>query len=297
MPKIPELPDWAGSAVGDYLRRLRDERSLSSHTVDAYRRDLAQFFDFASRAGCRGLDDVDRRVVRRFLAQLATRRYARRSLARKTSSVRAFYADAVRREITAANPAEGVPQPKLPRTLPRSVPARSLAGLLDGLAGDAPEDLRDRALLELLYGTGLRVSEAASLIVADIGHGELLRVMGKGGRERAVPLGRHAAAAIAAYLERGRPVLAKPEAGDALWVGVRGGSLGPRGIRRAVRARAGTFPHSLRHAFATHLLENGADLRTVQELLGHRELGTTQIYTAVTRDHLKATYERSHPRA
>ncbi len=297
MPRIPELPDWAGGAVGDYLRRLRDERSLSPHTVDAYRRDLAQFFDFAGRAGCGHLDDVDRRVVRRFLAQLATRRYARRSLARKASSVRSFYADAVRRGVAAANPAAGVPQPKLPHTLPRTVPARSIAGLLDGIPEHTPIDLRDRALLELLYGAGLRVSEAASLSVADVGHGEMLRVMGKGGRERVVPLGGHAAAAIAAYLEKGRPALAKPEAGDALWVGVRGGPLGPRGIRRAVRARAGTFPHSLRHAFATHLLENGADLRTVQELLGHRELGTTQIYTAVTRDHLKATYERSHPRA
>ncbi len=297
MPRIPELPDWAGGAVGDYLRRLRDERSLSPHTVDAYRRDLAQFFDFAARAGCSALDDVDRTVVRRFLAQLATRRYARRSLARKASSVRSFYADAVRRGVAAANPAAGVPQPKLPRTLPRTVPARAVAGLLDAIAGDAPQDLRDRALLELLYGAGLRVAEASSLSVADVGHGELLRVMGKGGRERAVPLGRHAAAAITEYLEKGRPALAKPAAGDALWVGARGGPLGARGIRRAVRARAGTFPHSLRHAFATHLLENGADLRTVQELLGHRELGTTQIYTAVTRDHLKATYERSHPRA
>ncbi len=297
MPSIPDFPDWAGMAVGDYLRRLRDERGLSPHTVDAYRRDLAQFFDFAGRAGCGSLDDVDRRTVRRFLAQLATRRYARRSLARKASSVRAFYADAVRRGSAAANPAAGVPQPKLPHTLPRSVPSRALAGLLDAVDGDDPESLRDRALLELLYATGLRVSEAASLTVADIEHGELLRVMGKGARERAVPLGRHARQAIAAYLEKGRPALAKSAAGDALWVGARGGKLDPRGIRRAVRNRAGTFPHSLRHAFATHLLENGADLRTVQELLGHGELGTTQIYTAVTRDHLKATYERSHPRA
>ncbi len=294
---IPDFPDWAGEPVGDYLRRLRDERGLSPHTVAAYRRDLAQFFDFAARAGCAGLDDVERRTVRRFLAQLTTRQYARRSLARKVSAIRAFYTDAVRRGVAAANPAEGVPTPKLPQTLPRTVPARPLAALLDALDGDDPETLRDRAILELLYGTGLRVGEATSLSVADIGHGELLRVVGKGGRERAVPLGRAARAALAAYLEKGRPALAKSAAGDALWVGARGGRMGTRGLRRVVRARAATFPHSLRHAFATHLLENGADLRTVQELLGHRELGTTQVYTAVTREHLKATYERSHPRA
>ncbi len=297
MAEIPDLPDWAGSAVADYLRRARDERGLSPHTVSAYRRDLAQFLAFADRGGCRSVGDVDRRTVRRFLAQLTTRHYARRSIARKASTIRAFYADAVRRGTVAANPADGVPQPKRPQTLPRTIPARSLAALLDGIDGDDPRDVRDRAILELFYGTGLRVGEAASLTVADLGRAPSLTVRGKGGRERTVPLGREARAAIAAYLEKARPALAKPGSGDALWVADRGGAMDARAIRRAVRRRTGTFPHALRHAFATHLLENGADLRTVQELLGHTELGTTQIYTAVTREHLKATYERSHPRA
>ncbi len=297
MAPIPPMPDWAAPDVADYLRRLRDERRLSPHTIAAYRRDLAQFFAFADRGGAGHLDHVDRRTVRRFLAQLSTRNYARRSVARKASAVRAFFADAARRGSVAANPADGLPLPKRPRTLPRTVPARSLAALLDGITGTDPVEVRDRALLELLYGTGVRVAEATKLSVDDFRDFELLRVVGKGNRERVVPLGAPARDALRAYLEKARPALANADAGTALWVGARGGPLDTRGIRRIVRQRAGTFPHALRHAFATHLLENGADLRTVQELLGHVELGTTQIYTAVTREHLRATYERSHPRA
>jgi len=234
-------------------------------------------------------------VVRRFLAHLDTRGYARRSVARKASAVRTFLEDAARRGVIPANPAAGVPQPRRPRTLPRALPAPLLGRLLDGLGGEDPLALRDRALLELLYGTGLRVSEVAALEV-NAASGPFVRVLGKGARERAVPLGRKAREALDAYLRAGRPRLAR--AGEtALWVGARGGALGPRGIRRVVRSRLGTFPHALRHSFATHLLEGGADLRAVQELLGHANLATTQIYTAVTREHLKATYDRSHPRA
>ncbi len=297
MAPIPDVPSWAAPHLDDYLRRLRDERRLSPHTVAAYRRDLAQFLAFVDRAGARSLGDVERRTVRRFLAHLDTRNYARRSIGRKASAARAFLADAARRGLIAANPAAGVPQPKRPRTLPRTVPARSLSALLDGISGTDPEDVRDRALLELLYGTGVRVSEAAGLSVDDFRDFQLLKVVGKGGKERVVPLGRSARDALRAYLEYSRPALAKAGAGRAMWVGKRGGPMDTRGIRRVVRRRAGTFPHALRHAFATHLLENGADLRTVQELLGHVELGTTQIYTAVTREHLRSTYERSHPRA
>ncbi|MDR9451752.1 MAG: tyrosine-type recombinase/integrase, partial [Acidimicrobiia bacterium] len=152
-------------------------------------------------------------------------------------------------------------------------------------------------ILEVLYATGVRVSELAGLRVDEVRDREFVRVTGKGNRERTVPLGRPARQAVDRYLVAGRPRLAGPAAGRSLWVGVRGGPLGPRGIRRMVRTRSATFPHAFRHSFATHLLEGGADLRAVQELLGHVELASTQIYTAVTRDHLKATYERSHPRA
>lgn len=296
MAAIPDPPAWAADELDGYLTRLSAERGLSPHTVDAYRRDLTQFFDFCDRYGCTGLDGVDRRVVRRFLANLATRGYARRSLARKASAVRACFADLTRRGVVPANPVEGVAAPRRRQRLPRAIPSATLGAMLDQITGDRPADLRDRALLEVLYGTGLRVSEAASLTVTDAAS-DLVRVRGKGGTERVVPIAGEARAALDRYLERGRPGLARAATGPALWVGERGGALDPRGIRRVVKARLGTYPHALRHSFATHLLEGGADLRTVQELLGHVELATTQIYTSVTRRHLKAIYDRSHPRA
>jgi len=294
---IPAPPDWAAGVVSDYLDRLDGERALSPHTVDAYRRDLGQFFEFCDRLGHCRIDDVDRRAVRRFTAQLGTRGYGRRSVARKVSSVRAFFADAVRRGAAAQNPAIGVASPKRGQHLPRAFPSAALGALLDAVEGDDPIAVRDRALLETLYGTGLRVSEAASLTVPAVRSVDLVRVRGKGEKDRVVPLAGQARRTLDRYLDEARPKLAGSGAGDALWVGSRGGALDVRGIRRVVRARLGTFPHALRHSFATHLLEGGADLRTVQELLGHVELATTQIYTSVTRHHLKATYDRSHPRA
>ncbi len=297
MAGTPELPRWAAPSVQAYLTRLATHRGLSPHSVAAYRRDLAQFFAYCERAGLTAPAEVDRRTVRRFLAYLDTRGYARRSITRKASAVRAFFADAAQRGLVTMNPADHVARPRRPRTLPHALPSRAVRELLDGLAGEDPLELRDRALLEVLYAAGLRVSELAGLRVEDLADRDAVRVRGKGDRERVVPLGRPAQDAVARYLQRGRPALAGPEAGEALWVGAQGRPLDPRGVRRAVRRRAGTFPHALRHSFATHLLEGGADLRAVQELLGHVDLSTTQLYTAVTRDHLRATYERSHPRA
>jgi integrase/recombinase XerC len=289
----PTLAD----AIDAYLDRCRIERGLSEHTLEAYRSDLDGFADLASRLGASRVDQVDRRLIRRFLANLSTRGYAPRSIARKASSVRAFLDDAARRGIIPANPAATVPQPKRPGTLPRAVPAGALGSALDAIDGVRPVDLRDRALLEMLYGAGLRVSELASLSVEDVDGRRFVRVRGKGNKQRSVPVTGAAIRAIDAYLRDGRSALVTPDSGNALWLGVRGRSLDPRGIRRVVRARVGTFPHALRHSFATHLLENGADLRSVQDLLGHSELATTQIYTAVTRVHMTETYERSHPRA
>jgi integrase/recombinase XerC len=285
------------AAVDEYLVRLDAERGLSSNTIDAYRRDLSQFTTLCDRLGIERLEDIERRTVRRFLAQLTTLHYSRRSVARKASAVRSFLADAARRGTIPANPASGVPQPKRPGTLPKSVPAGMLQRFLDSLDGTDPIDLRDRAVLEVLYGTGLRVSELAAMTIGDVDVATFLRVRGKGDKDRAVPVGEPAAQATRRYVEDGRPALAGPDSGDALWLGVRGGRLSPRGIRRVVRHRLGTFPHALRHSYATHLLEGGADLRSVQDLLGHSELATTQLYTAVTREHLRNTYERSHPRA
>jgi len=276
---------------------MSDERGLSAHTIAAYRRDLAQFFDFCDRLGVDSVDAVDRRAVRRFQANLVTRRYAPASVSRKASAVRAFFADAVKRGGLAADPTHALPPRKKPLRLPRSVPERALGSGLDSIDGTDPMSLRDRGILEVLYGTGVRVSELVGMQVDDVDGVDLVRVMGKGSKERVVPLSGEARRAVDRYLAQGRPALASAAAGKALWVGARGGPLDQRGIRRVVSVRIGTFPHALRHSFATHLLEHGADLRTVQELLGHVELATTQTYTAVSLSHLKATYERSHPRA
>ena len=293
---IPDPPEWVISHLEEYLARCATQRGMSTHTLDAYRRDLSQFFDFCDRAGVASVTAVDRRIIRRWLSQLDTRGYARTSVARKSSSVRAFYADALRRGRVEANPAASLHRSKKPQRLPQALRPAAVAGVLDSISGGEPLELRDRALLEVLYATGLRVSEVAALRVRDVQGREEIRTRGKGGRDRVVPLGGAARRAIEAWIEIGRPELVAATTQD-LWIGARGGTLDVRGIRRVVRQRLGTYPHAVRHSFATHLLEGGADLRVVQELLGHVDLATTQIYTHITRDHLRRTYERSHPRA
>jgi site-specific recombinase XerD len=294
---IPDPPAWAAPHVEAFLSRLFAERGLSANTIAAYRRDLGQFFDFCDRLGLSAVADVDRRGVRRFQAHLVTRGYASTSIARKVSAVRSFYRDATRREEVAADPAAGLPPRKRPGRLPKAIAARALGDMLDSVVGDDPIDLRDRAIVEILYGTGIRVSELASLSVEDVRGVDLVRVRGKGDKDRVVPLAGQARVWVDRYLDSGRPRMVTAASLRHLWLGARGGPLGARGVRHIVRTRLGTFPHALRHSFATHLLERGADLRTVQELLGHIELATTQTYTAVSRSHLKAAYERSHPRA
>lgn len=296
VPPVPPLPDWAASAVDDYLLRCRTQRGMSPHTIEAYRRDLSQFFAFCDRIGIARHGDVGRRVIRRWLADLDAAGYARTSVARKSSSVRVFYTDAVRRGVLEVNPADGLHRPKRPERLPTALRPLAVATVLDGIDGDDPVDLRDRALLEMLYATGLRVSECAALTVGDVDGRSEIRTRGKGGRDRVVPMGSPAARAVGRWIADGRPRLLVQPTND-LWLGVRGGTLGVRGIRRVVKDRLGTHPHAVRHSFATHLLEGGADLRVVQELLGHVDVATTQLYTHVTRDHLRRTYERSHPRA
>jgi integrase/recombinase XerD len=284
-------------AVDGYLRRCIVERGLSPHTIDAYSRDLSGFVLFSDRFGVSELAGVDRRLVRRYVANLSTRGYAPRSVSRKASTVRAFLSDAERRKLVRTNPAAAVPHPKRPGTLPKAIPAGSLASMIDGIGSDDPIDVRDRAILETLYGTGLRVSELAALKVGDIRGAPFLVVIGKGSKERSVPIIGSVSVAIDRYVTSGRPNLLGIHQSAALWIGARGGDMTTRSIRHVVRLRVGSFPHALRHSFATHLLENGADLRSVQELLGHTELATTQIYTSVTRKHMTDTYERSHPRA
>jgi len=290
------VPRWARPDLYEYLARLRDQRGLSDNTIAAYRRDLTQFFDYANRAGLTAPAQVERRTARRYLAFLDTLGYSRATVSRKASSVRAFYGDAVLRGRAQLNPFEGVSTPKLDKPLPHALPSRSMAAAIDSIDTTRPVGLRDRAMVETLYATGLRISELASLTVRDT-TSDTVTVRGKGGKTRRVPLGRPAQRALEAYLAEGRPRLAGPETGDALWVGARGGSMGTRSLRRSVKRHVATFPHAVRHSFATHLLEGGADLRVVQDLLGHTDLATTQIYTAVTRKHLRGMYDQSHPRA
>jgi integrase/recombinase XerC len=294
--ETPKTPEFAAESVTRYLERLTEQRGLSGHTVDAYRRDLAQFFDYCSRSGIASIDSVDRRTARRFLAFLDTLGYSRSTVARKASSVRAFFGYAVLRGLVGHNPFHGVSSPRRDRSLPHAIPSRAVAAAIDGIDTSEPTGMRDKAIVETLYATGLRVSELASLTVRDV-TGDTVTVTGKGGKRRMVPLGRPAQRAISLYLAEGRPRLAGADAGTALWVGSRGSEMGPRSLRRAVARHVATFPHALRHSFATHLLEGGADLRTVQDLLGHTDLATTQIYTAVTRKHLRGMYDQSHPRA
>jgi site-specific recombinase XerD len=290
------MPGWAAAPVDGYLDRMRDQRELSTHTLEAYRRDLAQFFSYCDEEGIGSVEDVRRQQARRYLATLSAAGYSKRSMTRKSSAVRSFYNDAGRRGTASVNPFEGVSRPRLDKPLPHALPVRTVVHAIETIDPTTPEGLRDRALIDTLYSTGLRVSELASMTVDDVGR-DLVTVTGKGRKTRSVPIGRPAQESVRRYLGHGRPHLAGSEAGQALWVGSRGGPLGPRGIREVVRRRLATFPHALRHSFATHLLEGGADLRSVQDLLGHTDLATTQIYTAVTRQHLRGTYDRSHPRA
>jgi site-specific recombinase XerD len=290
------VPEWAASAVHEFLTRMREQRDLSPHTIDAYRRDLAQFFAYCDEEGVRTVSGAERQHARRYLAMLSAGGYSKRSMTRKASAVRSFYNDAGRRGAAATNPFEGVSRPRLDKPLPHALPTRTVIHAIESIDSTTPEGLRDRALVDTLYSTGFRVSELASLTVDDVG-GDMVTVVGKGRKTRRVPIGRPAQESVRRYLNEGRPKLAGSDAGTALWVGMRGGRLDSRGIRRVVKKRVATFPHALRHSFATHLLEGGADLRTVQDLLGHTDLATTQIYTAVTRQHLRGTYDRSHPRA
>lgn len=293
---LPQTPEWAAAEVARYLRRLDEQRGLSPHTIAAYSRDLGQFFDFCDRNGVTSITRVERRLARRYLAFLDTRGYSKRSVSRKAAAVSGFYSDGGRRGDLALNPFESVSRPKLDRPLPHAISSRQLVAAIDGLDTSDPVGIRDAAIIETLYATGLRISELASLRVEDVG-GDTLQVVGKGFKSRVVPLGGPARKSLLRYLLESRPTMVTERIGSALWVGVRGGELDARGLRRVVNRRLATFPHALRHSFATHLLEGGADLRVVQDLLGHTDLATTQIYTAVTREHLRGTYDRSHPRA
>ncbi|WP_395817906.1 site-specific tyrosine recombinase XerD [Curtobacterium flaccumfaciens] len=319
-------------AAETYLRHVAIERGLSQHTLSAYRRDLVVFTswlaaapvvesDGADRAGgSSALVDVARLAradVSGFVTHLATRPegpLAPRSIARMLSSVRSFTAFAAGEGWLPLDPGTAVRPPKAPMRLPKAIPVEDMERLLGAVSVDAddPVQLRDRALLELLYATGARISEAVGLSVDDVttlsdADGELsvVKVTGKGNKQRIVPLGSFARAAIDAYLVRARPVFAaRGPSTPALFLGARGARLSRQSAWLVIQAAAAAAdleahvsPHTFRHSFATHLLEGGADVRVVQELLGHASVATTQIYTMVTADMLRDVYQTAHPRA
>jgi integrase/recombinase XerC len=299
------LPQPMRDGVDDFARHLARVENRSEHTVRAYIADLVSLLDHATRMGCRAPADLDLGVLRSWLAKLRTLGAARTSLARRAASARTFSAWAHRTGLLPADVAAPLASPKAHRELPTVLRAEQAAELVLAPGEEAsPVLLRDRALLELLYGTGVRVGELCGLDLGDVDQARrVIRVLGKGGKERSVPYGLPAQRAMEDWLRLGRPSLAGPASGSALLVGARGGRLQPTMARRIVGgyARAAglpaTSPHGLRHSAATHLLEGGADLRAVQELLGHASLSSTQIYTHVSVERLRAAYRQAHPRA
>jgi integrase/recombinase XerC len=305
----PDLPDALSAAIDGFARFLRAERDRSEHTVRAYAGDVANLLDHLVRLGRADLDGLDVATLRSWLARQRSQGRARATLARRASAARTFTAWATRERLLRIDPGRALANPKGGRVLPNVLRTDQAATLLAAIADDAvdqePVVLRDRAVLELLYATGIRVGELVALDVADLdGSHRVVRVMGKGRKERSVPFGEPARLAVDDWITVGRPALARRESGDALFVGVRGRRLGPRAAREIVHRRLRAVPdapdfgpHGLRHTAATHLLEGGADLRSVQELLGHASLATTQIYTHVSIERLRRTYEQAHPRA
>lgn len=289
--------------AGEFAQALL---SVSASTRSAYATDLAGFIDWVSRSGIDEPGSVERRTLRRYLAYLSTRNYARRSIARKASTLRRYFGWLVRIGVVADDPSVGLSAPKGDGRLPRVLRDEEIVSLLDhppARVSDDPEwiQARDDAVLEVLYGCGLRVAELCGLRTGDVDlDGAVLTVWGKGSKQRRVPLGIPALAALSRWMESGRRHLVGPDTpAEVVFVNKRSRPLTPRDVRRIIdhRALEPTHPHALRHSFATHLLDGGADLRAVQELLGHSDLSTTQQYTHVSKERLRSVLDATHPRA
>ena len=309
--------------LAEYDTWLRVERGLAPNSLAAYRRDLRRYTDYLRRHGDATLDSVNESTVAGFVDELRDARrddgrpqYAPASIARAVAAVHSFHRFCLEEGLETSDPSEDVGAPRVPQGIPKALTEAEVEALLDAVLGDDPRALRDRAILETLYAGGVRISELVGLDRADLDlHDGVARVLGKGSKERVVPLGRGARDALQEYLAHGRPVLDRPRAtqgsarpgtrsGDAVFLNARGGRLTRQGAWLIVRdagGRAGMgdrlFPHVLRHSCATHMLDHGADIRVVQELLGHASLSTTQVYTRVSPERLRAVYDQAHPRA
>ncbi|HEX2089866.1 MAG TPA: site-specific tyrosine recombinase XerD [Actinomycetota bacterium] len=297
--------------IARFLDFLSVERGLSKNTLEAYRRDLKRYGAYLTSRGFADATGVDEAAVADFVSALSDseysdgQKYRPSSVARTLAAVRTFHRFLMREGDTPVDPAEAVSRPKVPRNLPRPLDVADVEAMLGAVSDGDLAGMRNRAILETLYGAGLRISELIGLDVDDVDLEEgSVRVLGKGSKERVVPLGKYALAAVSSYLTRVRPMLAGSQSGPALFLNQRGGRLTRQGVTKILKAaadRAGVTkrvtPHSFRHSFATHLLEGGADVRVVQELLGHATLTTTQVYTLVSGQRLRAEYDKAHPRA
>lgn len=302
-----ELPPSLEGPLAAFERHLAAGRGLSRHTVRAYVGDVRSLLGHLMQCGVTDIGELDIAVLRAWLARQHAGGGARASIARRAAAARAFTAFACDRGYLAADPGAGLASPKTRRTLPEVLAVDEVLAVLERphVAGATPTELRDNAIMELLYATGIRVSELCGLDVDNVDESRrTVRVMGKGAKERVVPVGVPAMRAVDSWRQDGRRLLATPASGPALFLGAKGGRLDPRTARRVVHARVGAVravpdmgPHGLRHTAATHLLEGGADLRSVQEMLGHASLSTTQIYTHISIERLMTAYRQAHPRA
>jgi tyrosine recombinase XerC len=285
--------------INKFIDFLKTERNYSTHTISNYARDLRFLTDLLKGK------KTDRSSAREYILALEKKRYSRRTIARKLSSARSFFRFLVREKLAEQNPFENLLSPKLPRKLPNFLYPEELKSLLEAPNLKSSQGMRDRALLEVVYGTGLRVTEVIRMNLNDIDFDEgEIKVLGKGSKERIVLFGSHARNALHKYIKEGRPGLISGKKAPSLFINRRGGRLTPRSVERMIASyakKAGlnkkVTPHTLRHSFATHLLSGGADLRMVQELLGHVSLSTTQVYTHITKERLKEVYDSAHPRA
>jgi integrase/recombinase XerD len=310
-PKEPQVDQRLVKHAGRFLDHLAVERGVAPNTQVAYRRDLRLYLAYLGEHRISDPTKVGESDISDFLATLREReyapgkRYSSATVARVLAAVRGFHKFLVREGVSKADPAEPVGSPRVPRSLPRALPLEDVERLLAAVPADGPISMRDQAILELLYAAGLRISELTALDVDDLDLEERsVRCIGKGSKERIVPIGRAAVESLERYLTQSRPGLAKAASGPAVFLNARGTRLTRQGCWKllkkhtaAAQLRRRISPHTLRHSFATHLLDGGADIRVVQELLGHASVSTTQVYTLVSRERLREVYDSAHPRA
>ncbi len=270
----------------EYLVFIKNVKNYSQNTIKSYRSDIKHYFENNEGIG----------EFSTYLKHLNKDRYSKSSINRKITSIRTFLSWAVENDYFNENQIQAVNNLKVEKKLPNVLTSSYINKLLDAFPESSEKDLRDKAILELMYSSGLRVSEVSNLTLDSISKNNSIRVLGKGSKERVLPLTKRAYVCIEKYIQTSRPKFENNKSRNYLFLGVRGGQLSDREIRRIVKLRTGTFPHSIRHTFATHLLEGGADLRIVQELLGHNDPATTQIYTHVSKKQLQKKYKQSHPR-